>query len=313
MSREKIAFIINPTSGNKRKRNMVAVISRHLDLKRYDPQFWYTEQAGHASKLASQLALEGYKKIVAVGGDGTVNEVASTLIDLNTSFGIIPIGSGNGLARYLGISVRMAESVGVINKGKTMRIDAGSLNKGWFFCTCGVGFDARVGHEFSKGTKRGFKAYLKVIMREFSKYKPRKYKFTIDGVEYVRRAFLITIANAGQYGNNAYIAPGAKIDDGWFDVCILNPFPLIKSLALGVRLFNRSIESAQYMEVIRGKEIEFRKTKKKYIFHYDGEPVKFKKRKVKISMHYHCLEVMIPEKSQKKQYRSKNRKARPVR
>lgn len=295
MTREKIAFIINPKSGSKRKRNIVASISRHLDVNLYDPLFWFTEQPGHASQLASQLIIDGYKKIIAVGGDGTMNEVASSLIDQNVTFGIIPIGSGNGLARHLGISVRLPEAVRVINRCKTMRIDAGRLNKGWFFCTCGVGFDARVGHEFAKGSKRGFNSYLQVIMKEFSKYKPRKYKFTIDGIEYVRRAFLITIANAGQYGNNAYIAPGARIDDGWFDVCILNPFPLFKSLALGLRLFNRSIESAQYLETIRGKEIEFKKAKKKYIFHYDGEPVKFKKKKIHISMHPRCLEVMIKE------------------
>lgn len=277
---------------------MVAAISRYLDLDRYDPLFWITERSGHASELAIQLISEGYKKIVAVGGDGTVNEIASSLIDRDASFGIVPVGSGNGLARYLGISVRLAEAVRVINQSKTIRIDAGRLNKGWFFCTCGVGFDARVGHKFAKSTKRGFKSYLKVIMREFSKYKPRKYKFIIDSQEFIRRAFLITIANAGQYGNNAFIAPGAKIDDGLFDVCILNPFPLFKSLALGLRLFNRSIENTQYMEVIRGKEILFKKTKKKYVFHYDGEPVTFKRRKVKISMHPACLEVIIPENKQ---------------
>ncbi len=296
MAREKIAFIINPKSGSKRKRNLVAAISRHLDLNRYNATFWFTERAGHASQLANQLVIDGYKKIIAVGGDGTVNEVASALIKKPVVFGIIPVGSGNGLARHLGISVRIAEAVRVLNQGNTMMIDAGRLNDGWFFCTCGVGFDARVGHKFAKGTERGFKSYLKVIMKEFSKYKPRKYTFTIDGNEYVRRAFLITIANAGQYGNNAYIAPGARIDDGWFDICILNPFPLFKSLALGLRLFNRSIESAQYLEVIRGKEIRFKKTKKKYLFHFDGEPVTFKKSKVKISMCHYCLEVIANKK-----------------
>jgi diacylglycerol kinase (ATP) len=292
MSREKIAFILNPNAGNNRSKGRAAAISRFLDLNRYDPFFRFTEGPRHAGKIVKQLIDEGFKKIVAVGGDGTVNEVAAALIGENASLGIIPVGSGNGLARFLKIPTHVPQAIRILNHDHIQRIDAGKVNEYWFFCTCGVGFDARVGHKFSKSKKRGFVTYLRTIIREFRNYRPRKYKFTIDSVDYIRKAFLITIANAGQYGNDAYIAPGAKIDDGWFDVCILKPFPLARTLFLGLRLFNRSIEKTRYMEIIKGKEISFVKPKKKYIFHYDGEPVKFKKTKIQISMHHHSLSVM---------------------
>jgi diacylglycerol kinase (ATP) len=292
MAREKIAFILNPNAGSNRNKDRKGAISRYLDLKRYDPVFRFTKRPKHAGKIAKQLLSEGYKKIVAVGGDGTVNEVATALIGENASLGIIPVGSGNGLARFLKIPLRLPQAVRLLNDHHSRLIDAGKMNDYWFFCTCGVGFDARVGHKFSKSKKRGFGTYLKTVLREFRNYKPRKYKFVIDTIAYTRRAFLITIANAGQYGNDAYIAPGAIIDDGWFDVCILKPFPLARTLFLGLRLFNRSIEKTSYMEVIRGKQIMFEKPKKKYIFHFDGEPVKFKKIKIRISMHHHCLSVL---------------------
>jgi diacylglycerol kinase (ATP) len=293
MPKEKIAFIINPHSGRRKRTNIKEAVCKALDMSRFEPEFVYTSFAGHATQLAIQLSDEGFTKIIGVGGDGTINEVASGLIGKQTCFGIIPTGSGNGLARYLGIPVRLSSAVKIINGGKTKWIDAGRINKGWFFCTCGVGFDAHVGHKFAKSSKRGFSSYIRVILSEFSKYNPSKYQFTIDGIPYKRRAFLITIANAGQYGNNAYIAPNAKIDDGFFDVCILKPFPIIKTLGLALRLFSRSIEKDRHMEVIRGKEIEFKKAKKKYTFHFDGEPVKYKRRKVKISMFPRSLEVIV--------------------
>jgi diacylglycerol kinase (ATP) len=299
MAGKKIAFIINPKAGRKRSGDIAATIRRYLDTEKYDPVFRYTEFGGHASKIVDELLDEGLDIIIAVGGDGTVNEVARRMINKKATFGIVPKGSGNGLARHLGIPVRLPQAVSVLNRRESMLIDAGRLDKYWFFCTCGLGFDARIGHKFAMSEIRGFRSYMRTIAKEFRKYKPRKYNFKVDDKSYRRRAFLITIANAGQYGNNAYIAPGARIDDGLFNICILKPFPLIKTLFLGLRLFNRSIERTPYMEVIQGKEIVFKKSKKKFVFHYDGEPVKFKKNKVKIVMHHQCLKVIANRKERK--------------
>jgi YegS/Rv2252/BmrU family lipid kinase len=293
--KEKIAFIINPKSGRRKKTDLVSFIRQNLDMEKYSPFFYTTEYSGHASLLATQAISEGCTKIVAVGGDGTVNEVGATVINLNASLGILPRGSGNGLARHLGIPANLLRAIEILNRGQSKRIDAGKLNDIWFFCTCGVGFDARIGHKFTKVSKRGFISYVRTVLKQYKRYKPKKYRFFIDGKKYKRRAFLITIANASQYGNNVYIAPNALIDDGLFDVCIVKPFPFLKFPFLSLKLFNRSIENSKYHEMIRGKEIRFKKPKKKYIFHYDGEPAKFKKEKIRITLHSQCLQVIVPD------------------
>jgi diacylglycerol kinase (ATP) len=295
VTKEKIAFIINPKSGRGKKSDLEGCIWQNLDLEKYTPAFYVTNYPGHANVIAYQLVHSGCLKIVAVGGDGTVNEVGAALVNLNATMGIIPCGSGNGLARHLGIPTNLARAVEYLNNAETIRIDAGKINNTWFFCTCGTGFDARIGHEFSKVDKRGFISYIKTTVKEFRNYRPKKYRFFVDDKKYKRRAFLITIANASQYGNNAYIAPNAIIDDGFFDICIIKPFPVFKAPFIGLKLFNRSLEKSAYLETIRGKQIRFKKPRKKSIFHYDGEPAKFKKEKIKITMHPNCLKVFVPK------------------
>ncbi len=295
MPKDKIAFIINPVSGRKQKSNKAEIISKYIDGNRFLPIFYTTEYSGHAKELVATAAKNNCKIVVAVGGDGTVNEVGAAAVQYKLSMGIIPTGSGNGLARHLKIPVDTIRSVKVLNNGNKTTIDAGKLNTNWFFCTCGIGFDAKIGRKFSKIKVRGFASYIKTIVHEFRRYNSEKYTLYIDNKKIVRRAFLITIANATQYGNNASIAPQAKIDDGLFDVCILKPFPIIKVLALAVMLFKRSIDESSYYEVIKAKKVVFKKRRKKYIFHYDGEPIKIKKEKIKITIHPQCLEVIVPK------------------
>jgi diacylglycerol kinase (ATP) len=290
----KIAFVINPKSGRSKRDNIEVIIRQNLDFEKYLPVFYYTQYSKHAYELVYKCVSDGCTIVVAVGGDGTVNEVGAAAAELNIILGIIPTGSGNGLARHLEISTTLIKAVKNLNTGNVFTMDAGKINETWFFCTCGVGFDARIGHKFSKVKKRGLWSYITTTIKEFRKYRPRKYRFWIDDKKYIRRAFLITIANAGQYGNNAYIAPNASIDDGLFDVGILKPFPVIKALILGFRLFNRSIENSRYHEVIRAKEITFKKRKKKYIFHYDGEPKKYSKQKIYIRIYPQQLKVIAP-------------------
>ncbi len=295
MAKEKIAFIINPQSGRKNRNVSIESITKFLDSKRFSPKFYTSEHPGHANTLAYQAASEGCKIIVAVGGDGTVNEIASALVLLKLPLGIIPSGSGNGLARHLKIPLSISKALQTINQGKIMHIDAGKVNESWFFCTSGIGFDAKIGYKFSKLNKRGFLGYFKAIIQEFSKYKIKKYSFTIDGRKYKRKAFVITIANASQYGNNAFIAPNASTTDGLLDVCIVKPFPRWKVIFLALRLMNRSINQSEYYEYIRGKTIYFKKPKKKYILHYDGEPIKFKKEKIQIDIVPKLLQVIVPD------------------
>ncbi|MBN2609943.1 MAG: diacylglycerol kinase family lipid kinase [Bacteroidales bacterium] len=292
-SAERIIFIINPVSGTYRKDNIESLIIGNINRDRFEPEVVRTRYKGHATKITMKAVSEGVRKIVAVGGDGTVNEVASALVGTKSALGIIPGGSGNGLARYLGIPLMHKEAVRMFNNCHIRKIDAGMVNKKYFFCTCGIGFDAHVGKVFDKLEGRGFFNYLKTVIKEFFSYNPKKYKLYIDGKKYREKAFLITFANAGQYGSNAYIAPGARIDDGLLDICIMKPFPRIKSLILGLRLFSKSIDKSKYLQVLRGKDIRV-KRKKKYTIHIDGDPVKMKKN-IRVTIMQKALRVMVPD------------------
>src|SRR5208283_3527302 len=183
------------------------LIEKRIDSSQFDPEYFFTKCPGHATELTKQLVDMNYGRIVAVGGDGTVNEVAKALVDTPTVLGIIPSGSGNGLARFLKIPMRIEDSVYLQNVGKILSIDYGRINNEPFFCTCGVGFDAHIGNKFAKSANRGFFSYVKETYHAYFHYKPLKYTIKIDGEKIKTRAFLITVANAGQYGNDAYISP----------------------------------------------------------------------------------------------------------
>ena len=290
--KEKMIFIINPVSGTGKIGNIESLIERHINSKKLIPEIIRTRYQGHAAKIVRRSIKKGNKIIVAVGGDGTINEIASELVGKNTILGIIPNGSGNGLARHLGIPLKKEHALALLTSGKIKKIDAGKVNKKFFFCTCGTGFDARVGKIFDKLTGRGFLNYVRTVIREFVTYQPKKYKIRIDGKKIKKRAFLITIANAGQYGNNAYIAPGAKIDDGLLDICIFRPFPGFKSIILGLRLFSRTIDKSKYLDVYQGKQVIIQRNKK-ISMHLDGEPVKMKNH-VRVSIVPRSLAVVVP-------------------
>ena len=290
--KEKMIFIINPISGTGKISNIESLIERHIDSKKFIPKIIRTRYQGHAAKIARRSIEKGNKIIVAVGGDGTINEIASELVGKNAILGIIPNGSGNGLARHLGIPLKKEHALALLTSGKIKKIDAGKVNNKFFFCTCGTGFDARVGKIFDRLTGRGFLNYVRTVIREFVTYQPKKYKIRIDGKKIKKRAFLITIANAGQYGNNAYIAPGAKIDDGLLDICIFRPFPVFKSIILGLRLFSRTIDKSKYLDVYQGKQVIIQRDKK-INMHLDGEPVKMKNR-VRVSIVPGSLAVVVP-------------------
>jgi YegS/Rv2252/BmrU family lipid kinase len=280
--KEKIGFIINPISGSGKKHKIPEIVQDTIDNSRFEVDFFFTKCAGHATELAKELIEKGYSRIVSVGGDGTINEIAKALVNSNVALGIIPCGSGNGLARFLKIPLKVKEAVELLNNGKILTIDYGTINDNPFFCTCGVGFDAHIGNKFAQSESRGFTTYIKETIAAFFHYKPKKYSIKIDGEKFKTRAFLVTAANAGQYGNDAYIAPEADICDGLLDLCVLNPFPKRKAFNIGFRLFNKSIHHSEYVKSIKGESITI-KRKKKGEVHLDGEPaIMGKKLKIRI-------------------------------
>jgi YegS/Rv2252/BmrU family lipid kinase len=216
--KQKIVFILNPISGTTSKAGIPEQIESTLDKSKFDYTIVETEHAGHASEIATRAKNEQIDIVVAIGGDGTVNEVARAIVHSHTALGIIPCGSGNGLARHLMLPMNVKKAIEIINMCEIHNLDYGIINDYPFFCTCGMGFDAFVSQKFAEAGKRGPITYIENVLREGLKYKPETYEIEDETGTKRYKAFLISCANASQYGNNAYIAPQASMSDGLMDV-----------------------------------------------------------------------------------------------
>ncbi|RYY32913.1 MAG: diacylglycerol kinase family lipid kinase [Sphingobacteriaceae bacterium] len=268
--KKKVLFIVNPVSGGKKKDGMPQLIKNYLDTNAFDATFIFSAGISHARKIAAD-AIGNFEIIVAVGGDGTVNEIASAIVGTDMVLGIIPCGSGNGLSRFLGIPMDIEQAVKNLNGAHIETIDSAKLNGQPFFNMAGMGFDAHISDIFSHDKKRGFYSYFKSSVREILNYKPQIYHLEVDGVEYEHKAFMLSFANSSQYGNNAHISPMASVQDGLLDVCVVKPFPLYKFPFIGLRMFNKTAHRSRYVDIIRGKNIHVKRTKPGPV-HLDGEP-----------------------------------------
>lgn len=266
-----IAFIVNPISGTKAKNRVGKLIRELLDLQQFAPTVVVTEYAGHATQLAQQFAMQEYYAVVAVGGDGTVNEVASGLIGSNTALGIVPNGSGNGFARHLDISTRMNRAIEMLNSSEVINVDYGMVNDKPFFSTCGVGFDAVVAEKFSD-SERGLKGYVQTIFKDLFQYKPESYHLKGQDIDMTTTAFLVNFANASQWGYDAYIAPKASIQDGWLDVAVVSEFPMVAAAGLALSLFTKNIDEKLHMNTLRTKELTLTR-ESEGVAHIDGTPI----------------------------------------
>jgi diacylglycerol kinase (ATP) len=268
--KKKALFVINPVAGGKTKDHVPQLIQQHLNKEAVEPTIVFTEEAGHAHWLAKE-ASKTYHSIVAVGGDGTVNEVASAVVGSKAALGILPFGSGNGLARFLSIPMDTAKAIQTISNNQVEQIDAGQMNGKWFFNMAGMGFDAHISQVFAQKTKRGFITYFKSALQEIISYKSQNYHITIDGLTYDREAFMLSFANSSQYGNNAHVSPRASVQDGLLDVCVIKPFPLYRFPEMGLRMFTKTADTSRFVEIIRGKHIQVTR-KAEGPAHIDGEP-----------------------------------------
>ncbi len=260
-------FIVNPISGFRRdKSDLINLI--HAQFPAGDIEL--TAAPGEATRLAAEAAKLGYGIVAAVGGDGTVNEVASGLVGTDTALGIIPRGSGNGLARGLGIPISPVESLQVLNAGAARTIDVGCAAHRHFFAVCGVGFDANVGRKFNSATWRGPLPYFLIAAQEFVGYQPEPLRLNVQNQQWEKAPFLITIANTQQYGNGAIIAPHAQPDDGLLDMCVVEPMRWLDVLKYAPRLFNGTIDRTPIISYQRVQEIAIEKDGP-ILFHVDGE------------------------------------------
>jgi YegS/Rv2252/BmrU family lipid kinase len=287
-----ILFIINPISGGRGKLRIPDFIDQYLDKEKFNANFVFSEYVGHAGELADEAAIKNFDVIVAAGGDGTINEVATKVLKHDKILGILPLGSGNGLARFLKIPKNLKHALSLINNFKTERVDTAEFNQKCFFNLAGMGFDAHLSAVFSKDKKRGLSGYVKLGFKEVFNYKPQTYQLNIDGTAYTRKAFAISIANSSQYGNDVYIAPNASVKDGLLDVCIIKPFPIIKLPVLGYVMLRGTAERSDMIEIIKGKHIKIAREKAGAV-HVDGEPLKMGT-EIEALVHPLSLQVIVP-------------------
>lgn len=263
--------MVNPISGGKNKSGFAELAGNILDRTKYD---FKIESWDNRDKLADMLdaaIAEGYTTVVAAGGDGTLNNVAAKLAGTDIKMGIIPMGSGNGFARHHGIPVNTVKALERLNNPTVKKVDTLLINNQRYVNVAGMGFDAHIGYLFSIAPERGFKTYTKIVLRELGKFKPQQYRLVIDGKEFTEKAFLISVANGSQWGNNATIAPGATTDDGLMDVVVMRPFKFYQVPLLALQMFTRKINRNNLIKSFKGKSVTIYRESKGAV-HFDGEP-----------------------------------------
>jgi len=268
--KKKVRVIINPKSGTSSKQALPDKIRKELSSDSYDLEIFFTEYAGHGCEIAKQAIDDKIDYVIAIGGDGTVNEIARTLVGSNTVLGIVPLGSGNGLARDLHVPLNLKKALTIVKEENVIDIDYGMANERIFFCTFGMGFDALVSEQAAKANRRGSLMYFRTMLETFISQKPEHYKITCPEGTFEDNAFVVTCANAGQYGYNAYIAPNADVQDGLMNIVILKPLGLLDAPKTGLQLITKNIDRNKKMVQILTREAVIKRSKKGPI-HLDGD------------------------------------------
>ena len=264
----RIAFIVNPISGGKDKKDVLAAIGRYLDLTDCSYEVLPTRRAGEGTLLAREVEAD---VVVAVGGDGTVSEVARGLLGSRKILGILPCGSGDGLALHLGISRNPAQAVKTLNTGQVARIDAGRLDGRPFFCTAGVGLDAAVSLDFARSSRRGLNTYITTAWEDWKHRVPEQYVVETDSEAWAGEALFITVGNANQWGNEARIAPRASLCDGLLDVTVVQPFPVWEIPDLAARLMVGKADTSHHVRIFRSAHVHIHR-ERPGAAHADGDP-----------------------------------------
>lgn len=254
-SKTKALFIINPNAGVDRVKALKSNIETCLDKKLFDYDIVYTEYSRHGTILAKEGVNKGFGLIVAVGGDGSVNDVINGIYGTNVVLGILPKGSGNGLARSLHLPLKESEAIKRLNKQHIQTIDLGQAQGHLFASNAGVGYDTVVTEAFSKSKRRGLPAYLSVIMKTVWRYPVKEWDLEIDGRKSKTKAFMLTVANAFQLGYGFQIAPNAELEDGFFDIVSIRQFPKILAGTVALRAFTGKIQKSRFVHIQKAKHI----------------------------------------------------------
>jgi len=278
--KKKIILILNPKAGTiTSKTDLIFKLEEVIRVEangEYEVETWQTQYPCHATELAKKAVLEEVELCISVGGDGTMNETACGLVGSETCLGIIPLGSGNGLARHIGLSMKPEMAMKQLIHGETKVMDVGQINEKYFFLAAGIGFEGTVAKHFGEQKSRGFIQYLKSATQALLHYKPIRVVIKTSVKSTDGLVFTLTFSNGSQYGNNAIIAPGASIYDGLLDVTRIAPFPFWKGPELAFRLLTNALESGKYVTRSAENSLEV-KLEKETEGHLDGEPVLFPK------------------------------------
>jgi len=270
MSKHKVRFILNPFSGPKKNIDVVSIIQQHINHEIISIDLVYTEYAGHGTLLSKEAADLSYFAVVAVGGDGTINEIASELKNTNTALGVIPFGSGNGLSYHLGIKRDIIHAISIINLCEKALIDTAMINDTFFINVSGIGFDAKVAFMTKLNKKRGFWPYFIQTIKEIWGFRYMKMKISHGDKQWTASYAMVSVANGSMYGYDFSIAPKASIIDGLFDVVLVKKAPIFRYLSLAFRMYFRSLHKSSLVTYFSCPTITIETLDAEY-FHVDGE------------------------------------------
>lgn len=273
-SKIRLLFIVNPISGNGKAAKIVPLIKKQFDLEKFDITIKESEAHGHASEITKDSIALNYNVIISIGGDGTINEIGKELIGTDILLGIVPAGSGNGLARHLQIPMNPLKALETIEKMEHFSIDTASLNENVFLNVAGIGFDSAVSAVFASGKSRGWYSYLFAIIKLFRKIPVYKFKISWNGNEQDIETVMLSFANSSQFGNNARIAPKANIKDGKLDICIVSKMNFFEATSFAIKMMTGNLKPNNKFEIIQASDFivngEFPTA------HVDGEPIQVK-------------------------------------
>jgi len=292
--KKKAIFIINPNSGVGRHKTVEKDIEKYFDTNIFEYKIIYTEYQGHAIEISKQAVTDNIDLLVISGGDGSINEVSQSLVNTNTVLGLIPTGSGNGLARFLEIPLQPHKAIGLLNTYRIKEIDTAEVNNKLFVSIAGVGFDALIAEKFTKVHRRGFFSYFSLITTAFTTYVPQEYTLTLDEKKIKRKALFISFANSNQFGYNTNIAPDAIIDDGKLVVTIVEKPPLILTPILAHLLFFKKINQSNYVEVIKSNNISIER-KDNGVVNIDGEAIHINSKSLNFKIKNKSLKIIVPK------------------
>ena len=291
-----IHFIVNPISGNGNNLITPKLVSGVFNFDEFKVKIKQTQRPKHAKELALKSIKEGADVIVACGGDGTVNEIASSLVGSNVKLGIVPMGSGNGLASALKIPKSISGALNVIKNSNSTQIDVGEINKHYFFSNTGIGFDANVINNYSKTKQRRLGSYLKASLLTFFNNPPSlSVKITTESKSLRLKPFMVFVSNSNEMGYDISLTPKASIQDGMLDAIIVEPLNKLEIIYFGFLLLIKRPQSFKKAHYFLTKNLEITNLKKGGVLaQIDGESVQIKANQINIQIKQDALSVVVP-------------------